>query len=356
MAARGSATWARALMVYLVLLSANGDTNWGQKSSQVAGGFKESMASAAGSSLAPVGAREAAIMQAREQAREQARMQAKEQSMSSVSRESAAANRPQHMPPNVIPTVKPESPPPTAAQQPVREGAPRSQGFLSSLLSPAQGVQNVGGGNVKVATWWLMLLQPRGRECVAPGENIECSGKGFCLDGDKGCKCKNGFVGKFCEIQCPGGGNCNDRGVCLEDGKCLCQKGFSGEACELRQMVGDFGESHSSSRSRRRESGGPCGENNECSGHGRCLSGEAGETCKCEPGWSGQACSTPCPGLNKEGMFCSGFGSCTRDGKCRCDAGYWGEMCEKGMCGLKGTCKCEEGWTGLECKEQVGKR
>ena len=79
---------------------------------------------------------------------------------------------------------------------------------------------------------------------------------------------------------------------------------------------------------------GPCGNNKACSGHGRCVgkkqtqSRSGDEACACEPGWAGSYCQTPCPGLTSDGLYCSGAGSCSREGICTCDSGRWGALCE----------------------------
>ena len=79
---------------------------------------------------------------------------------------------------------------------------------------------------------------------------------------------------------------------------------------------------------------GPCGNNKACSGHGRCVGkkqtqrSSEDEECACEPGWAGSYCQTPCPGLTSDGLYCSGAGSCSREGICTCDSGRWGPLCE----------------------------
>lgn len=101
------------------------------------------------------------------------------------------------------------------------------------------------------------------------------------------------------------------------------------------------------------------------------MAGRAGEAarCSCEQGWGGSACEKACPGLSEDGTFCSGVGSCTREGLCRCDPGYFGDKCEgecpggaenacygNGECGIKGACRCFEGWTGVSCRRRLGPR
>jgi len=54
-------------------------------------------------------------------------------------------------------------------------------------------------------------------------------------------------------------------------------------------------------------------------GKGRCVSILGQDSCMCEQGYTGSVCQLMCPGLTKDGIFCSGFGSCAKSGVCRCE-------------------------------------
>ena len=80
----------------------------------------------------------------------------------------------------------------------------------------------------------------------------------------------------------------------------------------------------------RRKDTGPCGADKACSRKGRCVETLGDESCLCESGYAGALCEIECPGLTDDGVYCSGFGSCSKDGACRCDDGYSGQFCEVG--------------------------
>lgn len=66
-----------------------------------------------------------------------------------------------------------------------------------------------------------------------------------------------------------------------------------------------------------------------CSNHGVCL---RGNTCACDPGWSGADCST-CTCGSADGEVCSGHGTChfnsTADScSCQCSGGWLGANCD----------------------------
>lgn len=87
-----------------------------------------------------------------------------------------------------------------------------------------------------------------------------------------------------------------------------------------------------------------------CGGRGVCT---AEGTCRCLPGYSGDACQSFCPNE------CSRQGLCI-EGSCLCFAGFKGADCSaksccngRGSCEVPGTCICNPGWGGTECKEQL---
>jgi hypothetical protein len=186
----------------------------------------------------------------------------------------------------------------------------------------------------------------------------ECSGHGSCALGK--CFCDPGWGGKGCNfkkrITCPE--NCNQQGLCHNDGKCYCNPGLGGRDCSTPM---------------------PCPEG--CTLHGICKYGR----CFCQPGYSGLNCSVP---INAEARAdaaiakskyklakvcpnqCSHNGFCL-EGKCLCQPGYDGVDCSRviignddcpndcggkesprGLCWL-GKCFCFPGFSGADCMESV---
>ena len=127
----------------------------------------------------------------------------------------------------------------------------------------------------------------------------ECSSATDCT------KCQVGRYGRTCNLTC---GNCGGSGVCdINTGVCqsqFCIAGFYGSDGKCQQTCPDN-----------------CGGDSSCNSTGQCTQG-------CATGYSGDMCSVPCP------ANCGGDGSCTHvDGKCthRCDPGWQGEKCDKGL-------------------------
>ncbi|CAK8990222.1 Tenascin (TN) (Cytotactin) (GMEM) (GP 150-225) (Glioma-associated-extracellular matrix antigen) (Hexabrachion) (JI) (Myotendinous antigen) (Neuronectin) (Tenascin-C) (TN-C), partial [Durusdinium trenchii] len=90
----------------------------------------------------------------------------------------------------------------------------------------------------------------------------------------------------------------------------------------------------------------------DCSGHGSCSMG----VCRCEDGYTGEACD-----VVRCKDDCSGRGSCL-DGRCACDSAFYGAACEfprckddcngHGYCD-SGKCVCTGGYRGLSCAERA---
>jgi len=130
------------------------------------------------------------------------------------------------------------------------------------------------------------------------------------------------------------GKNCSNHGRCLHN-TCKCNTGWSGNACEKALCP------------------------NGCSGHGKCDQ-KTGK-CTCNEGWSGNACEKAlCPN------GCYGHGKCDQTtGKCTCNEGWSGNACEKALCPngcsghgkcdpVSGKCSCTDGWSGKDCSVSPG--
>jgi teneurin len=98
----------------------------------------------------------------------------------------------------------------------------------------------------------------------------------------------------------------------------------------------------------------------DCGPHGRCV----GESCMCDPGWSGEFCTSKLCDAR-----CSDHGQC-KNGTCLCVSGWNGRHCTlegcprgcagHGQCRVANDghweCKCFDGWDGPDCttlKEQI---
>ena len=202
-------------------------------------------------------------------------------------------------------------------------------------------------------------------------ELLSCSppcveNQGVCIDTK--CVCKNGWDGPTCSVKtCKN--ECSGHGICQEDATCACSKNWDGEDCsERRCPYGNETDTQGLS----------------CSGHGTCQQPDG--KCKCEPGFTGDACqfkpcSEDCRGLCSKGKCkclpgfsgkncdvrtcdndCSGHGSCSPDNMCKCEDGWSGKSCELKICPSKcsdhgqcynGTCFCTGGFTGQACQTRI---
>lgn len=121
--------------------------------------------------------------------------------------------------------------------------------------------------------------------CPANSDNVVCSGKGYCSQGQ--CWCGTSWTSSACDGVCPGSGSpCSGHGLCdSQSGRCSC--------------VDDAASGHFS--------GTGCDE--------------------CVDGYSGEDCLAVCP-RSSTGAVCSGNGACV-DGRCYCDGEHCGLLCEK---------------------------
>merc|ERR1711904_413820 len=184
----------------------------------------------------------------------------------------------------------------------------------------------------------------------------ECnSPQGICVN--QMCVCSDAFVGKACELRrCKN--DCMGRGEC-DMGECKCEEGYEGDDCSgeipaLPPGVVPPGPAAPPPPPRHLGDTVAFIANNlppvcpeECSQNGKCN--EDG-TCKCFPGYSGNACQNFCP------LLCSGQGECV-NGACLCLAGFAGVDCSQKVCCSghgecdAGFCDCEPGWGGPICAE-----
>ncbi|KAK3585844.1 hypothetical protein CHS0354_038369, partial [Potamilus streckersoni] len=123
----------------------------------------------------------------------------------------------------------------------------------------------------------------------------ECQNGGRCNQFSE-CDCKQGYHGKFCEIDMCSP-SCENNGTCISPDVCLCLDGFYGKRCEKALC------------SQPCQNGGRCVQPGFC----WCTSGFYGEACQYS------YCITPC----KHGGLCIG------QNKCKCLTGYSGDLCEK---------------------------
>jgi len=130
-------------------------------------------------------------------------------------------------------------------------------------------------------------------ENFCPGNSdsfvVACSGRGTCVSATGVCSCDTGYGGSQCQTECPGGvaNPCSGFGTCNADATCTCQYNRGGDNCF------------------------------------DCAYGFAGPNCNIEC-LGGVA--DPCSSSKGQG-FCNG--GLIGDGRCVCNAGYEGVMCER---------------------------
>jgi len=226
---------------------------------------------------------------------------------------------------------------------------------------------------------------------------VQCNDKGTCDRLTGQCECEYGWYGADCSLKyCPEhlGLVCNNEGTCdISTGTCVCENGFRGDACELRSC----------------QSAMDTGNQLECAGHGACMATTG--ICKCDKGYYGFDCrQKTCPEYN--GYVCNFNGNCVHSdldagdggevigethvgdgfdllpspdgrgrfhgfpqlqhlsgsaqGKCVCNAPYYGDSCQFKTCPVSkvrqlqcdghgectpetGYCKCTYGYSGPDC-------
>jgi hypothetical protein len=193
---------------------------------------------------------------------------------------------------------------------------------------------------------------------------------GRCLktsDGGGRCTCLENFVGKACNLECPGGcssGECKSKNDDTE-AYCLCKPGFVGSKCTLSCPTSEA-------------TGIICG----AAGPKSCSLQDGNPVCDCGVGFKGEACQYHCAAFDEEaGTVCNNQGNCSliedpgsravgaRGTECTCTPEYIGGSCQltcpkgpKGVCGGEergkcvlddedgvATCECHEGYAGATC-------
>lgn len=149
-------------------------------------------------------------------------------------------------------------------------------------------------------------------DCIRPGDEKVCSGRGECLCGK--CQCNlegqaQRFDGDFCQydvLQCPrtSGFLCNDRGRCSK-GACVCESGWEGPGCECPTSNDTCIDSR----------GGICNNQGRCE-CGRCICDKASvyisSTCEISYSLGFQAI---CESI-RDCVQCQAWGTGNRRGNC----------------------------------------
>ena len=157
-----------------------------------------------------------------------------------------------------------------------------------------------------------LLLLPSSFENIPPTDN-GCE-NGDCVYSAAGkkkvCVCEDGWRGVSCDLRvCDP--PCGPYGDCGNDATCICDPSWEGALCDrptCPHNCGGFKRGH-------------------CVSHHNGLS----HTCACEVTYQSPYClHQECP-KNNEGHVCSARGVC-QDGKCLCETGKSGRVCEISTC------------------------
>ncbi|KAM9470208.1 teneurin-2 isoform 2-T2 [Clarias gariepinus] len=167
-------------------------------------------------------------------------------------------------------------------------------------------------------------------QCIDP----QCGGHGTCKEGT--CVCSLGYKGQNCaEVDCLDP-SCSNNGICVS-GECHCKPGWGGSHCELPRAQ--------------------CPD--QCHGHGAFIPDTG--LCSCDPNWMGPDCSIGQSQLTAFAEVCSvdcGTHGVCMGGSCRCEEGWTGEACDQRVCSplcvkhgtcKDGKCECHQGWNGEHC-------
>ena len=197
---------------------------------------------------------------------------------------------------------------------------------------------------------WHQAVVPDGLACL-PGDRSFCHWAGACDEAGSGCECDDPDHYDAAD-QCdgwqaavvPDGSTClpGDRSFCNYRGAC----DAGGEACACDDPVHYTpDDSCAAWQPAIVPTGSLCvpGDAATCSYNGTCA--PDGMSCDCHGDWwNGDTCAVPadsCPGYGTQPApiywssdVCSGQGECVAPDTCVCDAGYGGEACSEDTCAL----------------------
>jgi hypothetical protein len=159
------------------------------------------------------------------------------------------------------------------------------------------------------------------KKCPLGPNDKMCSGDGHgeCINPDGICKCKLGWIGAACDVECPmhssepcGG---ESRGTCSKEGATPSGGGFKAGTCKCNTKDGIRGN--------RCQIDCPRAHSKICNGKGVC--GDDGN-CKCKEAFVvGHACQLECA---RHGPIICGHGTCdSKTGECTCKTGFMGNAC-----------------------------
>lgn len=173
----------------------------------------------------------------------------------------------------------------------------------------------------------ILDTDERKEEINKDGKVTEISGDGPLAgpDDSESGDVEEGYGSGETKVSC----DCENGGVCKQNGVCKCPQGWSGDKCETPMCY------------------------NKCLNGGNCTKPN---TCSCRKGTSGKYCQfTECQ------LPCKNGGMCIGPNKCKCKQGFQGTQCQTKICQKKcengGTCfdnkcQCPKGFKGDTCQER----